>query len=68
MALGLDLQPSSTVAAAALKLAAEGKHKVYDMMYVALALHEGCELITADEKLINKLGRKFPFVRWIGDF
>ena len=68
LALGLDLRPSSTVAAAALKLAAEGKHKVYDMMYVALAHREGCELLTADEKLINKLGRRFPFVRWIGDF
>jgi predicted nucleic acid-binding protein len=35
---------------------------------VALAHREGCELLTADEKLINKLGRRFPFVRWIGDF
>jgi predicted nucleic acid-binding protein len=68
LALGLDLWPSTTVAAAALKLAAEGKHKVYDMMYVALARREGCQLITADAKLINKLGAKFPFVRWIGDF
>jgi predicted nucleic acid-binding protein len=68
LALGLDLRPSSTVATAALKLAAEGNHKVYDMMYVALARREGCELITADEKLINKLGARFPFVRWIGGF
>jgi predicted nucleic acid-binding protein len=68
LALGLDLRPSSTIAAAALKLAAEGKHAVYDMMYVAVALQEGCELVTADEKLIHKLGKKFPFVRWIGDF
>jgi predicted nucleic acid-binding protein len=68
LALGLDLRPSSTVAAAALRLAAEGKHTVYDMMYVALAHRESCELLTADEKLIHKLGRKFPFVRWIGDF
>lgn len=68
LALGLDLRPSSTVAAAALKLAAEEKHRVYDMMYLAVALREGCELITADEKLINKLGMKFPFLRWIGDF
>jgi predicted nucleic acid-binding protein len=68
LALGFDLRPSSTLAAAVLKLAAEEKHSVYDMTYVALAQHEGCELITADEKLINKLRAKFPFVRWIGDF
>jgi len=68
LALGLDLWPSRTIAAAALKLAAGGKHKVYDMMYVELARREGCQLITAGEKLINKLGTKFPFVRWIGDF
>jgi predicted nucleic acid-binding protein len=68
LALGLDLRPSSSVATAALKLAADGKHKVYDMMYVAVALHEDCELITADEKPINKLGSKFPFIRSIADF
>jgi predicted nucleic acid-binding protein len=57
-----------TIAAAALRLAAEENHKVYDMMYVALAQYEGCDLITADQKLVNKLSARFPFVRWIGDF
>src|ERR1700691_1151012 len=52
---------------AASKLAVEAKHKVYDMMYVAVGVYEVCDLITADEKLINKLGMKFPFLRWIGD-
>jgi len=68
LALGIDLRPSMTIAAAALRLAAEENHKVYDMMYVALAQYEGCDLITADQKLVNKLSARFPFVRWIGDF
>jgi len=36
LALRLDLRPSSTLAEAALKLAADGKHELYDMMYLAL--------------------------------
>jgi predicted nucleic acid-binding protein len=35
---------------------------VYDCVYVALAEREGCELITADDKLVNNLGPMFPFV------
>ena len=68
LALGLGLQPSSTVAAAALKLAAEESHPVYDMLYVALADRNGCDFATADEKLARKLGAKFPLLRWLGDF
>ena len=50
LALGLILRPSSTFAAAALKLAAEESHPVYDMLYVALAERNGCDFVTADEK------------------
>ena len=35
---------------------------VYDCLYVALAEKEGCELITADNKLVNGLRPHFPFV------
>ena len=67
LAIPLKLHPSSTVAASALKLAAETRHKIYDMLYVALAQQNGCEFVTADETLINKLGDTFPFIRWLGD-
>jgi predicted nucleic acid-binding protein len=40
---------------------------VYDCIYVALAEEFGCEMITADEKLVNALGSRFP-VRWLGSF
>src|ERR1017187_3188857 len=68
LAVGLRLQPSSTLAAAALKLATERSHPVYDMLYVALAEQNGCDFATADEKLVKKLGAKFPLLRWLGDF
>jgi predicted nucleic acid-binding protein len=35
----------------------------YDCLYVALAEQENCELVTADDKLINALQGQFPFIR-----
>lgn len=35
---------------------------VYDGLYVALAEREGCELVTADDKLVKNLQPSFPFV------
>lgn len=35
---------------------------IYDCLYVALAEHEACELITADDKLIRNLQAQFPFI------
>jgi predicted nucleic acid-binding protein len=35
---------------------------VYDCLYVALAEREGCELLTADGKLINDLQLTFAFI------
>jgi hypothetical protein len=40
---------------------------VYDALYVALAQETPCDLITADERLVNALGSRFP-VRWLGSF
>ena len=36
---------------------------VYDCLYVALAEREGCELITADARLVANLKSRFPFVQ-----
>ncbi len=35
---------------------------VSDCVYVALAEQEGCEMVTADTKLVNALQRDFPFI------
>jgi predicted nucleic acid-binding protein len=34
----------------------------YDCLYVALAEQENCELVTADDKLINALQGQFSFI------
>jgi predicted nucleic acid-binding protein len=41
---------------------------VYDAHYLALAQLLGCDLWTADQRLINSLSGKLSFVRWIGDY
>jgi predicted nucleic acid-binding protein len=35
---------------------------VYDCIYVALAEQQNCELVTADNKLVNALQKDFPFI------
>jgi predicted nucleic acid-binding protein len=35
---------------------------VYDCLYVALADREGCELVTADDRLVRNLQHRFPFI------
>jgi predicted nucleic acid-binding protein len=41
---------------------------VYDMHYVALAQIAGCELWTADQRLLNALGGRLAFVRPLQDY
>jgi predicted nucleic acid-binding protein len=53
----------------ALELADDhGLPAAYDAHYVALAEYFGCQLWTADERLLRQLGGRLPFVRWIGDY
>jgi predicted nucleic acid-binding protein len=35
---------------------------VYDCLYVGLAEREGCEFVTADDKLMKRLKPAFPFI------
>ncbi len=39
---------------------------VYDCLYVALADQEGCEFITADDKLVKNLRPAYPFIVPLG--
>jgi predicted nucleic acid-binding protein len=39
----------------AIELSSRARIGVYDCLYVALAEHEGCELITADARLVKAL-------------
>lgn len=40
----------------------------YDSYYLALAKLEGCDLWTADRRLINAVKESLPWVKWIGDY
>ncbi|SRR5579883_192630 len=46
----------------ALDIASPARIGVYDCLYVALAEREGCELVTADDRLVRTLHPTFPFI------
>jgi predicted nucleic acid-binding protein len=57
-----QLFPSVPLMLRALAIAGQARIGVYDGLYVALAEREGCELVTADARLINSLQPAYPFV------
>ena len=50
-AVGLELVPSRELVEAALELALRAGCTVYDGVYLALAIHHNCPLVTADRRL-----------------
>jgi predicted nucleic acid-binding protein len=74
-ALGLFLSyPGATIAPARLAQDALTMAVTYDLPatydahYLTLAQHLGCNLWTGDRRLLNQLGGRLPFVRFIGDY
>ena len=65
--LGIQTIPTSGLLDRSLQIAIDCDRSFYDSLYVALALATETELITADERLVNALGSRFP-VRWLGGF
>ena len=57
--------PSELLVGEALGIAMAFDRTVYDSIYVALAIHAGGQLVTADERLANALASRFP-VKWLG--
>jgi predicted nucleic acid-binding protein len=57
------IYPSLPVSSRAYEISSQTRHGFYDCLYVALAEREGCELVTADQRLINNLGPAFPFIK-----
>ena len=57
-----QLHPYPPLLARAIEISLQTRHGVYDCLYVALAEREGCELLTADVKLISNLQPTFPFI------
>jgi predicted nucleic acid-binding protein len=44
-------------------ISSQARIGVYDCLYVALAKREGCELVTADDRLVRTLQPTFAFIR-----
>jgi predicted nucleic acid-binding protein len=65
--LGIKAIPTHDLLDRALQIAVDCDRSFYDSLYVALALATNTDLITADERLVNALGSRFP-VRWLGTF
>lgn len=63
--LNIPSIPTKPLMAEALRIASTHNRSAYDAFYVALAASTGWNLITADERLVNTLGSRFP-VRWLG--
>ncbi len=67
LSLDIPVHRSSRLASAALHLAINERRPIHDMIYIALAQQNGCEFVTAHERLLNALRNTFPCLRWIGD-
>ena len=68
LSLPFSFTPDRDVASAAFAIALDHGRTVYDGLYVALALREGCPLVTADLRLYNSLKDAFPeTMLWVED-
>jgi predicted nucleic acid-binding protein len=63
--LPFEIRPSALLLPSAFKLAIELDRTVYDSLYLALAVAEGCALITADAKFHATLVAS-PFAAHVG--
>ena len=57
-----QLFPSLPLAHRALTISRQARIGFYDCLYVALAEREGCELVTADTRMVATLKPTFPFI------
>jgi predicted nucleic acid-binding protein len=60
--------PALSLLDRATEISSQTQQGVYDCLYVALAEAQGCELVTADDKLLKKLGLMFPFILPLASF
>lgn len=65
----IEVQPVSPLLGLAWQIAVQYQRTFYDSVYLALAVHEGARLVTADKRLSNAL-LQTPLagnVLWVGD-
>ena len=57
-----QLRPSFPLLGRACDISSKMRIGIYDCLYVTLAEQEGCEFITADDKLVKNLQLAFSFI------
>ena len=62
LATGVPWHPYLPLLRRALAISSFARVGVYDCVYVALAELEGCQLVTADVRLVANVQVQFPFV------
>jgi predicted nucleic acid-binding protein len=63
-AADVELLPMRSLLDVAARMAADFDHPAYDCVYLALAAENDCQFVTADERLVRKLGqRRWPHLR-----
>ncbi|MDQ3650004.1 MAG: type II toxin-antitoxin system VapC family toxin [Acidobacteriota bacterium] len=67
-ALRFTFVPTATLLADAYKLAVKYQRTVYDSLYLALSLREGCQFVTADERFVNVIGSSFLNIVWVSNW
>ncbi|MFN0144900.1 MAG: type II toxin-antitoxin system VapC family toxin [Dehalococcoidia bacterium] len=68
LALPMNIVPVEELLESAVQLALQHSRTVYDSLYIALALREKCQFVTADLKLYNAMKDALPeTMLWLGD-
>jgi predicted nucleic acid-binding protein len=57
-----QMHPSLPLLPRAYAISSTARIGVYDCLYLALAEREGCEFVTADDKLVKNLRGQFPII------
>jgi predicted nucleic acid-binding protein len=60
------LQPHPPLFQRAYDIASAARIGIHDCLYIALAEREGCEMVTADDRLLKNLQATFPFIVSLG--
>jgi predicted nucleic acid-binding protein len=66
--VSLAITPTAGLLEEAYRLAVAHQRTVYDSLYLALAIRESCQFVTADERLANALSSAQPTVVWLGSW
>lgn len=62
------LESSMPILYRAHEISSRARAGVYDCVYLGLAEKENCEFVTADDKLVAKFQKDFPFIRPLSTF